>query len=130
MYEAMLPGKSVSLLSPLELSARDHDDVTPSLVVNIFLSILLCGFAVFWATRWWNSAPARVAVSFAAALLVGVAEVGVYMGYLRRVKISREREARTQRKERRRLVEGNEWRTDVKKVRSPGVLGAEVRRRR
>lgn len=34
--------------------------------------------------RWWDT-PARLAFSMGGAIVVGVAEVGVYWGYLRRV---------------------------------------------
>lgn len=30
---------------------EDHDPISPSLVINIFMSVLLCGFATFWALK-------------------------------------------------------------------------------
>ena len=45
-------------------------------------------------TRWWNNDGIRVLVSLLVAVVVGVAEVTVYAGYLRKVKMSREKERR------------------------------------
>ena len=65
---------------------EDKDDVTPSLVFNILLSVVMCGAAMFHMTRWWSNDAIRVLVSMLVAIVVGVAEVVVYAGYLRNVK--------------------------------------------
>jgi TMEM199 family protein len=115
-YDFMLSQKPVSLLSPQSPSDTDADDISVSLVLNILLSILLCGFAVSWATRYWESMPARIGLSFAAGIVVGVAEVGVYAGYLRRVELSGKEEKRRSKREVKRVIEGKSWSTEVRKV--------------
>jgi TMEM199 family protein len=70
------------------------DDISPSLVLNIFLSVVLCAAAVFQMTRWWSNDGVRVLVSLGTAIVVGVAEVGVYMAYLRKVGMSKSKERR------------------------------------
>jgi hypothetical protein len=78
----------------------EKDDVSPSLVFNIFLSIVLCAGAMFYVTQWWNNDGLRVLVSLSTGIVVGVAEVTVYAGYLRKVKISQEKErAKREKKE-------------------------------
>ncbi|EDN08896.1 hypothetical protein I7I51_00555 [Histoplasma capsulatum] len=91
----------------------DADDpLTPSVVLNILVSILFTGFATYWALSNFriptfftftssaapshpgtvSSQPARVFISMLVALLVGVAEVGIFALYLRKVELARERE--------------------------------------
>ncbi|KAG5297315.1 hypothetical protein I7I48_06395 [Histoplasma ohiense] len=91
----------------------DADDpLTPSVVLNILVSILFTGFATYWALSNFriptfftftssaapshpgtvSSQPARVFISMLVALLVGVAEVGIFALYLRKVELARGRE--------------------------------------
>lgn len=55
-----------------------------TLILNVLVSIFACGAAVWMMARHWQT-PARLAVAMAGGLLVGVAEVVVYSGYLRRI---------------------------------------------
>ena len=71
---------------------EEKDDISPSLVLNILLSIVMCAGVAFHLTRWWPNAGVRVLVSLGAAVVVGVAEVVVYSAYLRKVDESRRRE--------------------------------------
>jgi hypothetical protein len=71
-----------------------EDNIPISLPFNILVSILCCGGAVFYMTRYWNNAGLRVLLSLGVAILVGVAEVVVYAGYLRKVKESKLKERR------------------------------------
>lgn len=73
---------------------EDVDDISPSLVLNILLSILLCGFAGFWATRFWSNQGLRVLTSMTVGIVVGIAEVVVYAAYLRKARDARAKEAR------------------------------------
>ncbi len=83
----------VSKREGADLAPDDEtDDISPSLVLNILLSIVLCAVAVFQLTRWWSNDGVRVLVSLATAIVVGVAEVGVYMAYLRKVGASKLKE--------------------------------------
>lgn len=78
--------------SDLEADTDDKDDISPSLVFNILLSIVLCAGTMFYLTRWWANDGLRVLLSLTTGLLVGIAEVTVYAGYLRKVKESKDKE--------------------------------------
>ncbi|KAL4739777.1 endoplasmic reticulum-based factor for assembly of V-ATPase-domain-containing protein [Aspergillus similis] len=110
-------------------SAEDptyRDPLTPSLVLNIFLSVIITGFSVYWAltsfatpemlvsriSSTWSprtvsgqgsgglgaSEPVRVLLSLFAALGVGIAEVLIYAIYLGKIEVAREKEARRKEK--------------------------------
>lgn len=109
---------------PYQDAVAVEDPLTPSLVLNIFLSILITGFSVYWAltsfrtpdfvlffsknrdiqssTPGGTSEPIRVLLSLFAALGVGVAEVVIYAFYLRKVNEARMRERKI--KERKEVV--------------------------
>jgi hypothetical protein len=55
-----------------------------ALIFNVLISMVACAGAIWVAARWW-SMPARLALSMSGSLLVGIAEVVVYGGYIRRV---------------------------------------------
>ncbi len=74
--------------------AEEKDDISPSLVLNILLSVVMCAAVAFHLTRWWPNDGVRVLVSLATAIVVGVAEVTVYAAYLRKVDESRRLERR------------------------------------
>ena len=78
------------------------DDISPSLVLNIVLSVVMCAAVAFHLTRWWPNDGVRVLVSLGTAVVVGVAEVTVYAAYLRKVEESRVRERR--KKERKEVI--------------------------
>lgn len=86
-----------------ENDEEEKDDVTPSLVFNILLSVVMCGAAMFVMTRWWANDAVRVLVSMLFAIVVGIAEVVVYAGYLRNVKRNK---AKEQAKRERKVVIG------------------------
>ncbi|KNG81125.1 hypothetical protein ANOM_010182, partial [Aspergillus nomiae NRRL 13137] len=95
----------------------DADTLTPGLVLNIFLSVVITGFSVYWAlasfstpellteavSSVWDQSRAsrrgggvseavKVLVSFGAAVAVGVAEVAIYAIYLGKVERARKKE--------------------------------------
>lgn len=83
---------------PIHLSDPDYDDVTyadvnrqVTLIFNVLVSIVACAGAIWVVARWWST-PARLAISLGGSLLVGVAEVVVYSGYIRRVGESKKKE--------------------------------------
>lgn len=108
--------------STTDPNTDDADSLTPSLVLNIFLSILLTGFSVYWAlTKFstpdllistvaaiWRhgsgpqkqkdvrgvSEPVRVLLSLGVAVVVGVAEVVIYAIYLKKMEYARRKERR------------------------------------
>lgn len=76
---------------PPHTSDSDEDEVTyadvdrqMALIFNVLISIVACAAAIWIAAKWWST-PARLALSFSGSLLVGLAEVVVYSGYIRRV---------------------------------------------
>lgn len=105
-----------------------EDTLTPSLVINIFLSVLITGFSVYWAltlftmpeilattfAAWTGprsghggdgngagggaSAAVRVLLSLFAALAVAVAETFLYAAYLGKVERARKKERRMKEK--------------------------------
>lgn len=106
--------------------------ITPSLVINIFMSVILCGFATFWAlknfqtpsflswillsptgkrnrvnnpggpTTTTSKDPVFVLISMFVGLVVGVAETVVYAAYVRKVKYAKDAERKV--KERKEVV--------------------------
>ena len=61
------------------------------MIANVLLSIVACAGAIWVAARWWST-PARLALSMSGSLLVGVAEVVVYGGYIKRVREAKGKE--------------------------------------
>jgi hypothetical protein len=55
-----------------------------ALIFNVLISIVACAGGLWVVARWWST-PARLALSMGGSLLVGIAEVVVYLGYVRRV---------------------------------------------
>lgn len=80
-----------------------------ALIFNVLVSIVACAGAIWVVARWWST-PTRLALSMGGSLLVGVAEVVVYSGYIRRVA-----EAKANAKEVK----------DVREVLKTWVIGAE-----
>ncbi|KAA8566192.1 hypothetical protein EYC84_008793 [Monilinia fructicola] len=74
-----------------ESTNSEDDEVTYAdidrqiaVIFNVIVSIVACAFGLWMAARWWST-PARLALSMSGSLLVGIAEVVVYMGYIRRI---------------------------------------------
>ncbi|CAK39505.1 hypothetical protein CBS115989_10374 [Aspergillus niger] len=120
---------------------EETDPLTPGLVLNIFLSVLITGFSVYWALRSFRSPEmlvstvariwrgtgtgqgvsesVKVLVSLGAAVVVGVAEVMIYAIYLRKVEVAKGRERRV--KERKVVVESERVGGKVKQGDEDGV---------
>lgn len=119
-YQQMLLGKSKHTsvaqdagLPPSE--EEEEDNLDPSLVINILVSVIFTGFAVYWAISNFrvpgrllsflsprsaattypgahSTQPARVFVSLFSGIVVGIAEVVVYASYLRKVQAAKLKE--------------------------------------
>ncbi|KAI9787677.1 MAG: hypothetical protein M1839_000208 [Geoglossum umbratile] len=81
-------------------SPEDKDELTYAsarrqlaLVLNMLVSIVACGVALWMAAGGWSAAR-RVGLCLGGSGVVGVAEVVVYAGYLRRVGEARRRARR------------------------------------
>lgn len=113
----------------IESGDVEEDMITPSLVLNIFMSVILCGFATFWALKNFQTPsflswillsptgkrdkantvgaatskdPVFVLISMLVGILVGVAETVVYAAYVRKVKYAKTAERKV--KERKEVV--------------------------
>jgi len=75
-----------------------------TLIFNVLISIVACAAGIWIAARWWST-PMRLALSMSGSMLVGVAEVVVYAGYIRRVGEAKKEEKK--RKEVKEIV--NTW---------------------
>lgn len=61
-----------------------------ALIMNVLVSIVACSVAIWLAARHWST-PSRLGLSMGGSGMVGVAEVVVYAGYIRRLKEAREK---------------------------------------
>ena len=61
-----------------------------ALIINILISIVACSVAIWLAARHWST-PSRLGLSMGGSGMIGVAEIVVYAGYLRRLKTAREK---------------------------------------
>lgn len=61
-----------------------------ALIINILVSIVACSVAIWMASSHWTT-PKRLGLSMGGSGIIGVAEVVVYTGYLRRLKEAREK---------------------------------------
>lgn len=82
-------------------TANEVDDVTFAdvnrqmiLIINVLISIVCTSVAVWMAARRW-SVPERLGLSFSSSTVVAVAEVAIYMGYIRRIKEAKTKERKT-----------------------------------
>jgi TMEM199 family protein len=73
-----------------EMTYRDVDRQV-ALIFNVLVSIVACSVAIWVAARHWST-PSRLALSMAGSIVVAVAEVVVYTGYLRRLGEAKDKE--------------------------------------
>jgi TMEM199 family protein len=73
-------------------SKEDDDEMTYhdidrqlALIVNVLVTVVACSVAIWIAARHWDP-PLRLALSMSGSLVLAVAEVVVYSGYIRRLK--------------------------------------------
>lgn len=97
-FSQRFPGsKHTDLFPTSQADIGEDDEVTyadinrqMALIVNILVSIVACSVAIWLAARHWST-PSRLGLSMGGSSMVGVAEVVVYAGYLRRVKEAKEK---------------------------------------
>ena len=61
-----------------------------ALIINILISIVACSWALWLVARHWST-PSRLGLSMGGSGMIGIAEVVIYAGYLRRLKEAREK---------------------------------------
>lgn len=78
------------------LDVDEDDDITYAdvnrqiaLIANILISIIACSVAIWMASGHW-SIPKRLMLSMGGSGIIGIGEVVVYAGYLRRLREARE----------------------------------------
>lgn len=97
-FEQRFPNSANSKLFADHQTQIDSDDETTyadvnrqmALIMNVLLSIVACSVALWLVASSW-SVPRRLALSMGGSILVAVAEVVVYAGYLGRIKEAREK---------------------------------------
>lgn len=82
-----------------------------TLIINILISIVACSVAIWLAARHWST-PSRLGLSMGGSGMIGIAEVVVYAGYLRKVKEAREKGKKE---------------TEIKEIVNTWVIGGEGR---
>lgn len=80
------------------------------LIINVLISIICCSVAIWIAARRW-SVPQRLGLSFSGSTIVAVAEVAIYMGYIKRIKDAKTAEVK--RPEKKEILDT--WVIDAKK---------------
>jgi len=107
-------GAAASVKSPI---AVDDDETTyqdinrqMTLIINVLVTIIASSVTIWIAARYWST-PQRLALSMCGSVIIAVAEVGIYMGYIYRVKDAKTEERR--RKEAKEVVDT--WVIDGKK---------------
>lgn len=77
--------------------ANEDDEITyadinrqMALIINILVSIVACGVAIWMASGHWST-PKRLGLSMGGSGMIGIGEVVVYAGYIRRLKEAREK---------------------------------------
>lgn len=86
-------------VKPSTIRSRDEDDEMTfadvnrqiTLIINVLVSIVTCGIAIWLAASHW-SAPKRLALSMGGSIVVAVAEVVIYAGYIQRLMDAKSKE--------------------------------------
>ena len=97
-FNQHFPASSGANLFPASSLKEIDEEVTYSdinrqvaLIINVLVSIIACSVAIWMAARHWST-PLRLGLSMGGSGVVGIAEVVVYAGYIRRVKEAKELE--------------------------------------
>ncbi|KAI9723645.1 MAG: hypothetical protein M1812_000945 [Candelaria pacifica] len=92
-FAQRFPASKYAQLFPSDTSSsQDDDEITyadidrqMALIFNVLVSIVACSVAIWLVSSRWST-PQRLGLSMGGSGVVGVAEVVVYAGYLRRLK--------------------------------------------
>ena len=101
---------------PDDITYQDIDRQI-TLIINVLVSIIACGVFIWVAARYWST-PQRLALSMTGSGVIAIAEVVIYQGYIRRMKIAKTDEKK--------VVEAKEilssWTIDAKKDKDKTLL--------
>ena len=97
-FQQRFPNSASSkLFAPSQIDIGEDEEMTyadinrqMALIINVLVSIVACSVAIWLAARHWST-PSRLGLSMGGSGMVGMAEVAVYAGYIRRVKEAREK---------------------------------------
>jgi len=96
-FSQRFPSSNAKLFPAAQADIGDDDEVSYtdinrqiSLIINVLVSIVACSVAIWLAARHWST-PSRLGLSMGGSGMIGVAEVVVYAGYLRRIKEAKEK---------------------------------------
>ena len=80
---------------PDEVDEMTYADVNRQmvLIINVLISIICCSVFIWIAARRWD-VPQRLGLSMSGSGIVAVAEVGIYMAYIKRIKDAKETEGK------------------------------------
>lgn len=89
--------QSANIFPSSQADVGEGDEITyadvnrqMTLILNIMISIIACSVAIWLAARHWST-PSRLGLSMGGSGLIGIGEVVVYAGYLKRVKEAKEK---------------------------------------
>ena len=109
---------SAKIFSPSQADIGEDNETTyadinrqMALIINILVSIVACSVAIWLAAKHWST-PSRLGLSMGGSGMVGVAEVVVYAGYIRRLKEAREK---------------GKKQTEIREIIKTWVIGGEER---
>ncbi|MCJ1462788.1 hypothetical protein MMC07_001391 [Pseudocyphellaria aurata] len=84
--------------STTQADTNEDDEITyadinrqMALIINILVSIVACSVAIWMASSHWST-PKRLGLSMGGSGMIGIGEVVVYAGYIRRLKEARQKE--------------------------------------
>ena len=97
-FAQRFPGSETASLFPTDQADIGEDDEISyadinrqmALIANVLISIVACSVAIWIAAKHWST-PSRLGLSMGGSIMVGVAEVAVYAGYLKRLTEAREK---------------------------------------
>lgn len=73
-----------------EMTYQDVDRQL-TLIINVLVTVVACSIAVWIAARRWDT-PQRLALSMSSSIVLAIAEVVIYWGYINRLKDARNTE--------------------------------------
>ncbi|MCJ1436433.1 hypothetical protein MMC27_005812 [Xylographa pallens] len=82
-------GVKISSIEDEEMTYADINRQM-ALIINILISIIACSAAIWMVASHWST-PKRLGLSMGGSGMVGVAEIVVYAGYIRRLKEAKEK---------------------------------------
>jgi len=116
-------GASMSMAPvAIEFDEATFSDVNRqlTLIINVLVTIIACSVGI-WITAWHWPTPARLALSLFGSGAVAVAEVVIYLGYIKRLSDAKSKEGQT--KESKEVMET--WVIDSKSGRKTLVGGGD-----